>query len=102
MPTESSPASHGSGLPVNVRDLAPGTRVVLVHNTPEHAHDRVAPQGVAYIGATPAGAVIETRGVAEFVAWDDPDWYIADPYTLTAYTYRVEEPDLRGTPPELE
>lgn len=87
---------------MNVRDLTPGAPVVLVHATPNHTHDHVAPQGVAYLGHISKGVVVESRGRTEFIAWDDPDWYIADPRTLTAYTFGDGEPDLRGTPPELE
>lgn len=87
---------------MNVRDLTPGTRVVLVHNTPDHAHDRVAPQHVTYLGALTNGVVVETRGRVEFILFTDPDWFIADPRTLSAYTLGDEEPDLRGTIPELE
>lgn len=87
---------------MNVRDLTPGTRVVLVHNTPNHTHDHPSPMGVAFLGLVPEGTIIEARGQTDLIRWDDPDWYIADPYTLSAYLLPVEEPDLRGTPPELE
>ena len=72
---------------MNITLLPAGTRVYLMHNTPEHSHDRVAPQHVTYLGTNTVGAVVETRGMAYTIRWDDPDWYIADVHTLSAYSH---------------
>jgi hypothetical protein len=87
---------------MNISTLTAGARVYLVHNTPDHAHDRVAPQHVTYLGTNTVGAVVESRGTVHTIRWDDPDWYIADVHTLSAFVVGDEEPDLRGTPPDLE
>jgi hypothetical protein len=76
---------------MNISALTAGARVYLVHNTPDHAHDRVAPQHVTYLGHTPTGAVVESRGRVDTIRWDDPDWYIADVHTLSAFVVGDED-----------
>lgn len=82
---------------MNVRDLTPGTRVAIVHTQTNH----VAASGGDYIGTYQGGVMVEIRGFTIDIPWES-EFYIADPHTLTAYTHGDAEPDLRGTPPELE
>lgn len=86
---------------MNVRDLTPGTRVVLILNTPDHAADHVSPQPVEYVSTYDGGVIVNSRGVTVDIPWDSM-FYIADPRTLSAYVLPADDPDLRGTPPELE
>ena len=86
---------------MNVRDLTPGARVVLILNTPNHIADHVSPQPVEFEGLYEGGVMVTSRGWTLDIPWDS-EFYIAEPRTLSAYVLPADDPDLRGTPPELE
>lgn len=85
---------------MNVRDLTPGSRVVLILNTEQHAHDHPSPQPAEYLGLYRDGVVISTRGFEMDIPWDST-FYIAHPLTLTAYT-RDDDEALPVTKAEAE
>lgn len=82
---------------MNVRDLTPGTRVAIVHTQTNH----VAALTGEYAGQYADGVMVNMRGGTIDIPWES-EFHIADVRTLTAYTFGDGEPDLRGTPPELE
>lgn len=82
---------------MNVRDLAPGALVHLV----ARATDHVIPGMVEFIALDGDTVIVDNRGF-EITIPRGSEFYIADVRTLSEFTFGDEEPDLRGTPPELE